>query len=73
MSEQELNKDQLELLNLIAKDTIKDLDNVPDIRSSRQLAFEYFSKETKEIFQVQIVVSRDESDRLEPFQSEYTS
>lgn len=73
MSNVTLKPDQKELLKIVSRDTIEEIISIPNIRSVKQLAFELYSKETKEHLQVQIVVTRDETDFLEPFQSEYTS
>ena len=68
MSKNEEN--EITLLTITAKDLIKKLKEEKDLIHLRETAYMVYSEETKEEFQVQITVTRRQSDFLEPFQTE---
>ena len=59
------------LLEVSAKDLIKQLNENVDIRSAKQMAFG-FVLDRKEEVQIQVVVTRCKNDFLEPFCTEET-
>jgi len=61
------------LLIVTAGDLIPMLRNAPDLIHVRQSAFDYYDKENDEHWQVQITVTRKESDFLEFLQTEEMS
>lgn len=69
----ELNNDEKSLLEISAKELIPMLSEKKKLTHVKQVAFEYYSEQTDEIFQVQVLVTRDESDFLEPFTTEEMS
>lgn len=66
----ELSKDEKSLLEISVKDLIKRLTENSRIAYVKQSAFDYWSKESIEQFQIQVTVTREESDFLDPFQTE---
>lgn len=68
----EFTQEEKHLLELGAKKLVGMLTEVPKTAQLKEMAMGYYSEETKEHFQVQIVVTRTESDFLEPFEIEET-
>jgi len=69
----ELNETEVKLLIFSAGDLIPELLSNKDLIYVKQSAFDYYDPESKEAIQVQILVTRSESDKLEPFQTEEMS
>jgi hypothetical protein len=69
----ELNDSEKSLLQFSAGDLIPMLRNNPDLLHVKQGAFDCYLSETGETFQVQVTVTRDQNDFLEPFQTEEMS
>lgn len=61
------------LLEFSAGDLIPILEEKKKLQHVKQMAFEYYSEKNKEIYQIQVTVTRHESDFLEPFQTEEMS
>ena len=73
MKRLELNDTEKQLLMFSAGDLIPMLKDNQQLRHVKQNAFEYYDAATKKIFQVQVTVTRNKSDFLEPFQTEEMS
>jgi len=69
----ELNKSEKELLEFSAGDLIPELAKNPNLQHVRMSAFDYYNPQTKEYYQVHVLVTRDESDFLEFLQTEEMS
>jgi hypothetical protein len=69
----ELSKNEKDLLEISAKELTQMLTYNKDLSHVKQMAYGYYSNETKEEFQVQILVTRHENDFLEAFQTEEMS
>lgn len=65
-----LNDTQKALLQFSAGDLIPMLKEQPDQRHVRQMAFEHYDADTKQFWQVHVLVTRYQDDFLEPFQTE---
>lgn len=61
----DLTESSKNLLNFTAGDLIPLLEKKTKLTHVKQQAFEYYSATTKELFQVHITVTRDETDFLE--------
>lgn len=70
MKRQQLNQNEKDLLNFSAGDLIPMLKDNSDLSHVKQKAFEYYDSDAKEYYQIQVVVTRNESDFLEDFQTE---
>ena len=70
---EKLSEDQKKLLEIGAIDLIKNLSEQPSLCHVRQMAFDHYRSETGEQFQIQITVTRDETDFLEFLQIEEMS
>lgn len=68
-----LNKSETTLLDVTTRDLIPALIANPDLIHVKQSAFDYYSPDTKEHFQVQVTVTRNEADFLEFLQIEEMS
>ena len=66
----ELTNNQKLILESIATKLIPSLKEDTEICHVREMAFGHYSKETDEHFQIQVTVTRDESDFLDPFEVE---
>ena len=66
----DLTKVEKDLLEVSSKKLIEYLEDEQDVVHFKELAFCYYSKKTKEEFQVQIIVTRNTSDFLDVFQVE---
>lgn len=69
----QLDENSKKLLECSAGDLIPMLGNNKKLLHVRQSAFGYFNHETKEQYQVHVLVTRDESDFLEFLQTEQMS
>jgi|GEM_PF-6587979 len=69
----ELNDSEKSLLLFSAGDLIPMLKENPKLVHVKQGAFDCYIPQTKETFQVQVTVTRCESDFLEPFETEEMS
>jgi hypothetical protein len=69
----ELTKCEKDLLNFSAADLIPMLNEKTKLLHVKQTAFQYYSEKTKEIFQVQVTVTRDETAFLDDFTTEEMS
>jgi hypothetical protein len=69
----ELNKNEKDLLEISAKELTQMLTDNEDLSHVKQMAYGYYSKETEEEFQVQVIVTRRTNDFLEAFQTEEMS
>jgi hypothetical protein len=69
----ELRKTEKDLLQFSAGDLIPRLEEKPNLHHVKQTAFQYYCEKTKEFFQVQVIVTRNESDFLEDFVTEEMS
>lgn len=69
----ELTSSCKDLLDFSAGYLIPMLEKNESLTHVKQQAFDYYSPKTKEIYQVQVTVTRQESDFLEPFQTEEMS
>ena len=69
----ELTQSCKDLLQYSAGDLIPMLASDKKLQHVRQSAFEYYNPETKEHYQVHVLVTRHESDFLEAFQTEKMS
>ena len=69
----ELTKSCTDLLEFSAGDLIPMLEKNKKLHHVRQQAFEYYSEKNKEFYQIHVTVTRNESDFLEPFQTEEMS
>jgi hypothetical protein len=70
MARQELNQNEKDLLNFSAGDLIPMLEENTELSHVKQKAFDYYDSKAKQIYQVQVTVTRNESDFLEDFQTE---
>jgi hypothetical protein len=70
---QELNKSCKDLLEFSAGDLIPMLLKKKKLIHVRQAAFDWYDPKTKETVQVQVTVTRSESDFLKPFETEELS
>lgn len=70
MNRQELNQSEKDLLNFSAGDLIPMLKDNSELSHVKQKAFEYYDADSKEYYQVQVLVTRNKSDFLEDFQTE---
>lgn len=68
----EINKTNKTLLEISASELIPMLSANKTLIAVKQGAFDYFNKETEEHFQVQVVVTRRQSDFIEAFVTEET-
>ena len=66
----ELRKTEKDLLEFSAGDLIPMLENDKKAIHYKQTAFIYYSEKRKEIFEVQVTVTRHVNNFLEPFQIE---
>lgn len=64
---------EIDLLVISSKDLIQKLVESPNHCSVKQCAFHHPNSQNNELFQVQVIVTRAESDFLEDFQTEYMS
>lgn len=62
----EIRQTQKDLLIMSAGDLIPLLEASPKTLSVKQVSFQHYCAETKEFFQVQIIVTREEDDFLDP-------
>lgn len=69
----QLDKNSKDLLEFSAGDLIPMLSKNQKLQQVRQSAFDYYNAETKEQFQVQVIVTRHEEDFLEFLQTEEMS
>ncbi len=69
----QLDKNSKDLLEFSAGDLIPMLAKNKKLQHVRQSAFDYYNPETKEHYQVHVLVTRDESDFLEFLQTEEMS
>ena len=67
----QLTKSCTDLLEYSAGDLIPMLEAEKELLHVKQSAFEYYSAETEEVFQVHVTVTRSESDFLEFMQIEH--
>lgn len=58
------------LLDVTVRDLVPELTKMPTLRHVRQMAFEYYDPELNQNYQVHVLVTRDQDDFLEPFQTE---
>lgn len=70
---EELLKHCKNLLEFSAGDLIPMLDQNKKLLHVKQCAFEHYSKNNKQTYQVQVIVTRNESDFLDPFTTEEMS
>ena len=73
MKRVQLNEDSKKLLEFSAGDLIPMLADNKKLQYVKQSAFDYYNDKTKEHFQIQVLVTRHESDFLEAFQIEEMS
>lgn len=73
MKRVKLDKSAKDLLEFVAGDLIPMLSASPDLQHVKQSAFDHYNPETKEHYQVQILVTRHEGDFLEFMQTEEMS
>lgn len=66
----ELTKVEKDLLEGSTKKLLEYLEDEEDVIHFKEMAFGYYSNKTKEEFQVQIIVTRNNSDFLEAFEIE---
>lgn len=69
----ELSKDCKDLLVFTAGDLIPMLEDNSDLLHVKQNAFDYYSEKNKEFFQIQVTVTRSQSDFLDFLQVEEMS
>lgn len=69
----ELNESEKSLLMFSAGDLIPMLQDNRDLLHVKQGAFDCYIPETGETYQVQVTVTRDQNDFLEPFETEEMS
>ncbi len=65
-----LGEDEKKLLEISASDLIPMMSQNKELGHVRQNAFEYYDKGLKEVFQVQVTVTRRKPDFLDVFQTE---
>lgn len=70
MPKYQLREVEKELLLGSASELIDGLASKKKLAHVRQMAFEYYNADSNETFQVQVTVTRDESDFLDVFQTE---
>ncbi len=70
MNRELLKQDEKSLLEITAGDLIPELVANGKLAQVKQAAFYWYDTEAKQPFQVQIIVTRDENDFLEPFEIE---
>lgn len=66
----ELRQSEKDLLQFSAGDLIPMLEAEKNLAHVKQTAYRYYSPKTKEYFDVQVTVTRNKSDFLEPFTTE---
>lgn len=69
----QLNESETSLLDVTTRDLIPALIAAPSLVHVKQAAFDYYNADTKEHFQVQVVVTRNKEDFLEFLQIEEMS
>lgn len=69
----QLDKNSKDLLEFSAGGLIPMLAKNPKLQHVKQSAFDYYNDETKEHYQVQVIVTRHEDDFLEFLQTEEMS
>ena len=69
----QLDRNSKDLLGISAGDLIPMLSKNPKLQHVKQSAFDYYNAETKEHFQVQVIVTRHKDDFLEFLQTEEMS
>lgn len=62
-----LRKTEVDLLTYCAGDMIPEIKTDPGVKELRQLAFQHWDTEREEEVQVHVIVTRDETEFLEPF------
>lgn len=65
----EIGKDELKLLELITIDLLDEIEKNEDALHVKQKSFQFLTSKNEEI-QIQITVTRDESEFLDDFQTE---
>lgn len=70
MERLELNQSEKDLLLFSAGDLIPMLKDNEELDHVKQTAFEHYDADSKQTYHVQVTVTRNESDFLEPFQTE---
>lgn len=68
----ELKDTEVSLLTLTTADLFPDILSQPKLKSVRAMAFQHWDKATNSELQVHVMVVRDPSEFLEPFQTEET-
>jgi hypothetical protein len=68
-----LSPNEKALLEISAAELIEELTKETDYVHVKQCAFQHWSEETKEVFQIQVTITRDKGDFLDAFQTEYMS
>lgn len=69
----ELRQTEKDLLQFSAGDLIPMLEEKTKLHHVKQTAFQHYCEKTKEFFQVQVIVTRNESDFLDDFVTEEMS
>lgn len=69
----ELRQTEKDLLNFSAGDLIPMLEEKTQLLHVKQKAFGHYCEKTKEFFQVQVIVTRDQIDFLDDFYTEEMS
>ena len=69
----ELRQSEKDLLQFSAGDLIPMLEEKTKLYHVKQTAYQYYSEKTKEFFDVQVTVTRNEGDFLEAFITEEMS
>jgi hypothetical protein len=66
----QLTDDCINLLKITASELIPKMSANTGLNHVKQQAFDHYDPMTKEVYQVQVTVTRREADFLEPFQTE---